>query len=120
MEKDRHIHASVGLGEVQRLLALGSLENGVDDIGLTRLHAPLCQRPVHGLQFDMDAGAQLPKSPLVLQHTLEFTLGIAKDVGRVVVVQDNGDGAQRWRLAQGQHWHAKQNTCENQPENQDL
>lgn len=97
--------ARVGLREAVQRQPLRRPEDGVDDVELAGQHALLRVGPGGGDQPDTNAGLLLPELPEVDDVALELTVGVSKDVRRVVVVGHDGDGVRRRDFRDGGHRH---------------
>ena len=90
MGEDRHRDRFVRRRKIECALAFRGPEDGIDDCRLLPAHALLCGRPVASLQVDGYAGLPFPQPPAIDQITREGAAGIAKHIGRIVVVDDHG------------------------------
>ncbi|EXI74666.1 MAG: hypothetical protein AW07_01594 [Candidatus Accumulibacter sp. SK-11] len=86
---DRYLDRLVGWREIQAPLALRSPEGSIENLGLASSHSLLRGRPVARLQLNRDTGLAPPQPPEVDQKTGERAVGITKDVGWVVVVDQH-------------------------------
>ena len=102
VEEDGHLNGSVGGGEGEDLLPLGSRKEGVDHVVHPALHLPHRPVPLHTPYLNGDPRLLLPEPPLVDENPLKPTVRRAENEGRVVVVHDN---PQRDRLPFAERWN---------------
>ncbi len=88
----------VGRREVVERLAWRRAIDHVDHIGFALLELALRLGPLRRAELDRNPGLLLPQLPVVDQVALDLAVGVAKQVGRVVVVADDVQGV---RVGQG-------------------
>lgn len=88
----------VGRREIVERLARRRAVDHVDHVGFALLELALRLGPLHRAEPDRDPGLLLPQLPVVDQVALDLAVGVAEQVGRVVVVADDMQGV---RVGQG-------------------
>ena len=88
----------VGRREVVERLAWRRAIDHVDHIGFALLELALRLGPLRRAELDRNPGLLLPQLPVVDQVALDLAVGVAEQIGRVVVVADDVQGV---RVGQG-------------------